>query len=64
MGISSIDVYYFVFQAEDAERRAKNLEDAKKITIEEDASLPAAKLVSFQLILCVNIFVLVTHNMK
>ena len=27
-------------QAEDAERREKNLEEAKKITIEEDASLP------------------------
>ena len=27
-------------QAEDADRREKNLEEAKKITIEEDSSLP------------------------
>ena len=31
-------------EAEDAEKRAKNLEEAKKITIEEDPNLPAAKL--------------------
>ena len=28
------------------ERREKNLEEAKKVTIEQDQSLPAAKLVS------------------
>lgn len=28
---------------EDAEKRSKNLEEAKKIVIEEDKSLPAAK---------------------
>ena len=27
-------------QADDADRREKNLEEAKKITIEEDSSLP------------------------
>nr|CAG4646116.1 EOG090X030S [Macrothrix elegans] len=31
-------------EAEDAEKRAKNLEEAKKIVIKEDPSLPAAKL--------------------
>lgn len=30
-------------EAEDAEKRNKNLEDAKKIVIEEDKSLPEAK---------------------
>jgi len=33
-------------ELEDAARREKNLEDAKKITITEDASLPAAKPVT------------------
>lgn len=31
-------------EAEDAEKRAKNLEEAKKITIQEDTSLPPAQL--------------------
>ncbi|XP_072038090.1 asparagine--tRNA ligase, cytoplasmic-like [Amphiura filiformis] len=35
-------------EAEDAERRAKNLEDAKKITIQEDASLPKAKQIKIR----------------
>ena len=30
-------------EKEDAEKRSKNLEDAKQIIIEEDSSLPAAK---------------------
>jgi asparaginyl-tRNA synthetase len=30
-------------EGDDAEKRAKNLEDAKKIVIEEDSSLPKAK---------------------
>ena len=33
------------FQAEDAARREKNLEEAKKIVIEQDTSLPEAKQV-------------------
>lgn len=36
----------FVVQAEDVERREKNLEDAKKITIENDPSLPVPETVS------------------
>lgn len=32
-------------QKEDALRREQNLEDAKKIVLEQDAALPAAKLV-------------------
>jgi len=32
-------------QTENAEKREKNLEEAKKITIEEDSSLPQAKQV-------------------
>ena len=35
-----------LLQAEKAERREKNLEEAKKITIEQDPSLPAPKQVS------------------
>ncbi|XP_041464724.1 asparagine--tRNA ligase, cytoplasmic-like [Lytechinus variegatus] len=35
-------------EAEDAEKRQKNLEEAKKITIEEDPSLPAAKLIKIK----------------
>ncbi|XP_030833304.1 asparagine--tRNA ligase, cytoplasmic [Strongylocentrotus purpuratus] len=35
-------------EAEDAEKRQKNLEEAKKITIEEDSSLPAAKLIKIK----------------
>lgn len=31
-------------EAEDAEKRAKNLDEAKKIVIQEDVSLPVAKL--------------------
>ena len=33
-------------QAEDAERREKNLEEAKKVIIENDPSLPEPKTVS------------------
>jgi len=33
-------------ELEDLERREKNLEEAKKITIQEDTSLPTARLVS------------------
>lgn len=36
----------FVVQAEDNERREKNLEEAKKITIENDPSLPDPEAVS------------------
>ena len=42
--VSFFEVLYFL-QAEDAERREKNLEEAKKITIEEDTSLPKPKQV-------------------
>ncbi|XP_072166258.1 asparagine--tRNA ligase, cytoplasmic-like [Diadema setosum] len=35
-------------ETEDAEKRQKNLEEAKKITIQEDASLPAAKLIKIK----------------
>ena len=33
-------------KAEDAKRREENLEEAKKITIEEDPTLPPAKKVT------------------
>lgn len=36
----------FVVQAEDNKRREKNLEEAKKITIENDPSLPDPEAVS------------------
>lgn len=36
----------FVVQAEDNERREKNLEEAKKIIIEKDSSLPEPESVS------------------
>lgn len=36
----------FAVQAEDSERREKNLEEAKKIVIEKDASLPEPDAVS------------------
>lgn len=36
----------FVVQAEDNERREKNLEEAKKIIIENDPSLPKPEVVS------------------
>lgn len=36
----------FVAQAEDSERREKNLEEAKKITIENDPNLPEPETVS------------------
>lgn len=39
------DMLFSLIQAEDAERREKNLEEAKKIVIEEDKSLPAPKQV-------------------
>ncbi|XP_074649765.1 asparagine--tRNA ligase, cytoplasmic-like isoform X2 [Tubulanus polymorphus] len=35
-------------EAEDAERREKNLEEAKKIVIEEDKSLPQARLIKIR----------------
>lgn len=38
-----------VMQAEDNERREKNLEEAKKITIENDPSLPKPDTVRFWL---------------
>lgn len=34
-------------QRQDAEKRAKNLEEAKSVVIEEDPSLPPAKKVPF-----------------
>ena len=37
---------YLPCQAEKAEQREKNLEEAKKITIKEDETLPQAKRVS------------------
>ncbi|XP_065223105.1 asparagine--tRNA ligase, cytoplasmic [Planococcus citri] len=37
-----------VKEKEDAEKRLKNLEDAKKITINEDTSLPEAKLIKIK----------------
>lgn len=37
---------FWFMKAEDAERREKNLEEAKKITIKEDKSLPTPKQVS------------------
>jgi asparaginyl-tRNA synthetase len=37
-----------VFQKEDAARREKNLEDAKKIVIEMDASLPVATTIKIR----------------
>ena len=40
------DCLLLLLQAEKAERREKNLEEAKKIVIEQDPSLPAPKLVS------------------
>lgn len=40
------DCLLLLLQAEKAERREKNLEEAKKIVIEQDSSLPAPKLVS------------------
>lgn len=36
----------FVVQAEDNERREKNLEEAKKIVVENDPSLPKPETVS------------------
>lgn len=36
-----------VMQAEDNEKREKNLEEAKKITIENDPSLPQPETVGF-----------------
>lgn len=38
----------FLLQAEDNERREKNLEEAKKILIESDPSLPEPKTVCLQ----------------
>ena len=40
----------FFFKAEKAQQREKNLEEAKKITIKEDPSLPPAQRVSSSLI--------------
>ena len=39
-------IILFYGKAEDAKRREENLEEAKKITIEEDTSLPPAKKVT------------------
>ena len=38
--------FVFFFKAEKAQQREKNLEEAKKITIKEDPSLPPAQRVS------------------
>lgn len=48
-----------VMQAEDNERREKNLEEAKKITIENDPSLPKPDTVGlfFCLDICVYLFI-------
>lgn len=42
--------FVFFFKAEKAQQREKNLEEAKKITIKEDPSLPPAQRVSSSLI--------------
>uniref|UniRef100_A0A4W5K1C8 Asparagine--tRNA ligase N-terminal domain-containing protein n=1 Tax=Hucho hucho TaxID=62062 RepID=A0A4W5K1C8_9TELE len=42
-------------EAEDSERREKNLEEAKKITIENDSSLPEPKTVRSTLFSLVSI---------
>ena len=47
--ISFVFVLFF-FKAEKAQQREKNLEEAKKITIKEDPSLPPAQRVSSSLI--------------
>ena len=41
-----ISFVLFFFKAEKAQQREKNLEEAKKITIKEDPSLPPAQRVS------------------
>lgn len=41
------DLVTVVMQAEDNERREKNLEEAKKITIENDPNLPQPDTVGF-----------------
>ena len=40
--------YCLILKTEDAERREKNLEEAKKIKIEQDMSLPTAKQVNYK----------------
>lgn len=40
--------FHLYLKAEKAQQREKNLEEAKKITIKEDESLPKAKRVSIQ----------------
>ena len=42
--------FVFFVKAEKAQQREKNLEEAKKITIKEDPSLPPAQRVSSSLI--------------
>ena len=48
-----ISFVFVFFKAEKAQQREKNLEEAKKVTIKEDPSLPPAQRVSSSLI---NIF--------
>lgn len=48
MKINTICIHW---QAEDAERREKNLEEAKKIAIENDPNLPEPKTVKFKHVL-------------
>lgn len=43
----------FVVKAEDNERREKNLEEAKKIVIKNDPSLPEAEAVSLSYFTCI-----------
>jgi hypothetical protein len=38
---------FIYLKHEDAQRREKNLEEAKKVVIKEDATLPKAKIVIF-----------------
>ena len=46
--VFEVYIYPFVpWKAEDAARREKNLEEAKKIVITEDPSLPEAKEVKY-----------------
>lgn len=51
----------FVVQADDNERREKNLEEAKKIVIENDSSLPEPETVSYTLHIVSSLLVLMYH---
>lgn len=53
------DVCYDDWQAEDAERREKNLEEAKKIIIENDPSLPEPKTVSVKIVFYIFVVVVI-----